>query len=277
MSTQARPRQRGGSGNFSLDTVTSNTRKLPNRVILHALQKWGKTSFAAQAPKPIFLMTRGEDGLCTLMDAGQLPPVQHFPELFESWPDLKCALHELNTRPHDFKTVVLDTLNGAERLCYEYMVETTCDGSWEKFDAYGRGPKLAVAEIILFTQLLDNLRAKGMSILCLCHSQVKTFRNPEGTDYDRWEPVLEKQTWGHCDRWADMILFGNFETFAETKDARATKAKAKGGQQRILCCERTAAYDAGNRHGLPPEIECGDGPEEAWANFIKALRAGKEK
>jgi hypothetical protein len=273
--SNARPRYRTGSqGNFALETVTTTTKRLPNRVVLHALQKWGKTSFAAQAPSPIFLMTRGEDGLCTLIDSGQLPEVPHFPRPFDGWLDLKCALHELNTKPHTYKTIVLDTLNGAERLCFEYLVETQMDGSWEKFDAYGRGPKLAVAEIIEFTRLLDNLREKGLSILALCHSQVRTFKNPEGLDYDRWEPVLAKETWGHIDRWADMILFGNFETFAESKEARATKAKARGGQQRVLCCERTAAYDAGNRHGLPPEIECGSSAAEAWAAFIQALKAG---
>src|SRR5262245_55584679 len=56
----------------SLAQVTTATRKLPNRVILHGVEGWGKTSFAAQAPKPIFLMTRGEDGLETLIDSGQL-------------------------------------------------------------------------------------------------------------------------------------------------------------------------------------------------------------
>jgi AAA domain len=258
----------------SLARVTNQARHLPNRAVLHCLQKWGKTSFAAQAHAPIFLMTRGEDGLLTLMDNGQLSPTAHFPECLTTWLDLKLAIHELIVQPHDYKTLVLDTLNGAERLGHEHFVEQEMSGDWDKFDAYGRGPKLAVKFFIELTQLLDRVREKGMSIMLLCHSQVKTFNNPEGANYDRWEPVLSKEAWAHIDRWVDMILFGNFFTVADAKRGQ-DKAKAQGGQQRILCTERTAAYDAGNRHGLPPEIDCGASPKEAWTNFINALKAKK--
>lgn len=260
----------------SLDTVTSEGKKLPNRVVLHALQKWGKTSWAAQAPSPVFLMTRGEDGLLTLMKSGQVKPTKHFPDPACSWNDLKLALNELVVKDHPYKTLVLDTLNGAERLCHEDFVERECDGNWQNFDAYGRGPKLAVKGFIELTQLLDDLRRKGMGIICLCHSMVKTFNNPEGPNYDRWEPVLAKESWAHVDRWTDMILFGAFETI--TEDKRNTgKAKARDGQTRLIMTERHAAYDAGNRHGLPPEIECGGSAEEGWKNFVEALRGGKEK
>lgn len=178
-----------------MGSITSQTKKLPNRVALHSLPKWGKTSFAAFAPKPIFLMTRGEDGLLTLIDAGQLPPTPHFPEPVQNWNHLLMALQELVAMEHDYKTLVLDTLNGAERLCHEWVCEHQCNNRWEDFDAYGRGPKMAVAKMIELTQVLDRLRIKGMSILLLCHSQVKTFKNPEGADYDRWEPVLAKESW----------------------------------------------------------------------------------
>jgi hypothetical protein len=47
----------------------------------------GKTSLGACAPKPIYLMTRGETGLLTLIDAGRIPETAHFPEL-GTWPDL---------------------------------------------------------------------------------------------------------------------------------------------------------------------------------------------
>ena len=40
---------------FKVEAVTTKARKLPNRVVLHALEGWGKTSFAAQAPSPVFL------------------------------------------------------------------------------------------------------------------------------------------------------------------------------------------------------------------------------
>lgn len=259
----------------TLGSITCETKKLPSRICLHALQKWGKTSFAAQAPKPVFVCTRGEDGLMTLIDTGRLEKTAHFADCIQGWNDLLLALKELEGK-HDFKTLVLDTFNGAERLCHEHVCQKECKGDWESFDAYGRGPKMAIKYMIQLMGQLDKLREKGMGIIVLCHSQVRTFKNPEGADYDRWEPVLSKESWAFFDRWFDMILFGNFQTFAEEKKGQG-KTKAKGGQDRILCTERHAAFDAGNRHGLPQEIECGSSPLEAWQNFIAALIEGKGK
>jgi hypothetical protein len=258
-------------GKSMLADITSAGKKLPNRICLHALQKWGKTSFATWAPDPVFIMTRGEDGLLTLMESGQVKPTPHFPDCMNSWQQLLQAISELSQEGHPYKTLVLDTLNGAERLCHEYVCEKECRGEWDNFEAYQRGPKIALKELIRLTQALAKVRIRGVGIICLCHSQVKTFKNPEGPDYDRWEPVLAKESWGFMDRWFDMILFGNFNTIAEEKKG-LTKAKAKGGQERVICTERHAAFDAGNRHGLPQEIECGVSAQEAWNNFIKALK-----
>jgi hypothetical protein len=262
----------------SLAGVTTGTRKLPNRVGLHALQGWGKSSWAAHAPSPLFLMTRGEDGLLTLIDSGQIPPTPHYAEPVSSWPALRCALSELALGGHKHRTFVLDTLNGAVRLIHEDVCDRHFDGKWPRFDAYGKGMALAQTEVIELTQMLDRLREKGMGILCLMHAQVRTFKNPDGHDYDRWEPVLDKQSWAILDRWLDMILFGMFETFVDplSKDA-ASKGKVKGGQHRLIMTERHASYDAKNRHGLPEEIDGGNSAKEAWDNFVKALKNTKEK
>jgi AAA domain len=253
----------------TLASVTTATKKLPSRIAIHALQKWGKTSLAAQAPSPIFLMTRGEDGLATLIDSGQLPPVAHYPECFMSWPDLRAGINELIVQPHNYKTFVLDTLNGAERLIHEHYCQTKMGGNWTEFDAFQRGPNLAVAEVIELTKLLDRLREIGMRIICLIHSKPQTFKNPEGNDYDRWEPVMAKQSWAILDRWFDMILFGNFEVTVQAKGQAKGKAVS---QTRLIMTQRSPAFDAGNRHGLPPEIECGNSPKEAWDNFVAAMR-----
>ena len=260
----------------TLDSVTTKTKALPNRLLLHAVQKWGKTSFGAMAPNPIFLCTRGEDGLDTLIKSGQLPETAHFPDPFETWNELMMGLDELYLMDHPYKTVVVDTVNGAERLGVEHVVETEFGGKFENFDAYGRGQKFMPTQIIAFTSALDKLRHKGMAVILLAHSQVKMFNNPEGANYDRWEPVLAKETWAIIDRWVDMILFGNFETFAEKERKNDVKVKATGGTNRIIHTIRTAAYDAGNRYGLPEEIECGSSPKEAWANFIAALHPNRK-
>ena len=51
------------------------------------------------------------------------------------------------------------------------------------------------------------------------------------------------------------------------------KVKATGGQQRVLHLERSAAWDAGNRYGLPAALAGGGGAKAAWDGLARALAA----
>lgn len=257
-------------------TISRTGSGLPSRVILHGVEGVGKSSFGACAPKPVFAMTRGETGLLTLIDNGQIPETDHFDEC-TSWLDLVGAVNYLIVQQRDNKTFVLDTLNGAERLCFEHVCAEKYGGSWDNFMAYGRGVEVAQAEWIRFLTLLDRLReARRMAIIALCHTRVKTFKNPEGDDFDRYTPDMHDKTWALAHKWADAILFGQYETFAK-KDKGALKAKGIGGERRLMYTQRTAAYDAKNRLGLPAEIEAGSDARTAWNNFYAAAKRGRQQ
>jgi hypothetical protein len=264
----------------SLSAVTGKGHALPNRYGIGAVEKWGKTSLAAQFPGVVFIESRGETGLETLIDAGRLPETPHFPEC-QDWMTLLGAIDALIEDPHEYKAVAIDTVNGAETLCHDHTREIDCDGSKEKFAAYGRGAELALGYWREFLGKLDRLRSdRKMRVVMLYHMRVKSFKNPLGADYDRYEPEMDQKTWGLTKKWLDVIMFGNFEVHVtnvrENKMSGEVKGKSLGGQTRILYTERTAAYDAGNRIGLPPEIEMGNNPQEAWANFIAAVKVGRE-
>lgn len=256
--------------------ITKTGLNLPSRVILHGVEGIGKTSFGAYAPSPVFSMTKGETGLLTLIDNGMIEETPHFDEVI-TWVDLLRQILYLTENDVGYRTYVIDTLNGAERLCFEYVVGELFGGSWEKFSAYGKGPDIALAEWIKFLEMLDRLRSKRrMAIMTLCHTKVKTFRNPEGDDYDRYTPDMHDKVWGLSHKWADVVLFANFEIFAK-KDKGSLKAKAVGGQNRILYTQRTAAYDAKNRIGLPFEISLGVNAYEGWMNFQKLIKEAKAR
>ncbi len=269
------------TGKFSIADITGKGSGLPNRTVLHGVEGWGKTSFAAQTVKPIFLETKGETGLETLVDNGRLPEVPHFPEL-QTWSDVLAAIDFLSVGEHNFRTLALDTLNGAERLCHEHVCARDFGGDWTEkgFIGYQRGPEVALADWREFLAKLDTLRAtRRMAIMLLCHTKVQTFKNPEGPDYDRYQPDCNTKTWSLTHKWADVVLFGNYEVTivgGSTGD-NAKKGKGKGGQRRMLYTERHASYDAKNRLGLPEEVEMGNSSAEAWANFLKALKTEKEQ
>ena len=64
----------------TLADLTGKSSGLPNRYIAHGGEGTGKTSFAAYTPNPVFIQTRGETGLDTLIGAGRLPEIAHWPE-----------------------------------------------------------------------------------------------------------------------------------------------------------------------------------------------------
>lgn len=256
--------------------MTAKGSGLPNRYILHGVEKIGKTSFGAFAPSPVFVETRGENGLETLIDAGRLPEIPHFPEV-QTWGEFLGALDTLASEEHKYRTLVIDTINGAERLCHEEVCRRDFGNDFGEhgFTGYMRGYEIALADWRQMLSALDTLReTRRMSILCLCHTRVKTFKNPEGADYDRWAPDMHDKTWGLTHKWADAILFVNYETFVDEANAKK-KGKATSSQERIMFTERHAAYDAGNRFGLPTEIVLGNSGQEAWNAFYSALKAAR--
>lgn len=244
--------------------------------MIHGPEGSGKTSFGAQFPSPIFVQTKGETGVETLIDSGQLGEIPHLPECF-TWEDLLAVIDELGSQEHQYKTLVIDTLNGAERLCHEMVCQREFGNRWGKdgFTGYMAGFDVSLADWRIFLSALDRLREqKRMTIVGLCHTKISPFKNPEGADFDRYSPDMHHKTWGLTHKWADAVLFLNFETFTEKDGARS---KGVGGQQRILHTERHAAYDAKNRHGLPSDIELGESPSEAFGAFAKAIKEGRSK
>jgi hypothetical protein len=132
----------------------------------------------------------------------------------------------------------------------------------------------------MFLNTLDRLRKeKGMTPFLLIHSKIINFRNPQGPDYDRWGPDMQKQAWGLTHKWADAVLFGNFEVTVKQsgkKDDITKKGKAEADTVRMMYTEQEPAFQAKNRLGLPKEIYMGESPDEAWALFGAALKQGRE-
>ena len=270
--TKSSPNER----RLSLNDILTKGKDLPSRIILHGTEGIGKTSFAAQAPKPIFLMARGETGLETLIDSGRLQDTPHLPEI-ETWSELLGAVEMLTVEEHPYKTVVIDTVNGCERLCHEYVCKMQFNNDWSDkgFQGYMRGYDVALADWRTLLIALDRLReTKRMGVFCLCHTKVTNFNNPEGPNYDRYSPDMHAKTWGLTHKWSDMVLFAHFETFVN-KESRAERAKGKGGTSRVVYTERSAAWDAKNRYGLPTEIPMGDSPKVAWSNLQSAVQKAK--
>lgn len=252
--------------------IKSTGQGLPSRMIFYGVPGIGKTSIAAFAPKPIFVMTHRENGLETLLDAGLLPPTDHYPEV-NDWPTLLEVVADVLHHHRGHRTLVLDAVNGAQQLCFDYVTRNQFKGESADFSAYGRGPEVSVAEWAKLVALLHRINAeRRMSIVCLAHCRVKKFNNPEGDDYERYSPEMHEKIWGVVEKWADMVLFANYLTVTSKKNG-AVKGQSAGA--RFIYTQRTAAYDAKNRYSLPQQISMGSNPQEAWQNLANAVKAAR--
>ncbi len=247
---------------------------LPSRVVIYGCEGGGKTSIAAFAPSPVFSMTPRETGLLTLIDNGLCPPTDHFDECV-TWNDLLAQVRFLTENEHKNRTYVVDAATGAEAMCFAHVIREKYHGDQQKFADFDKGAAVALNEWAKFLMMLDELRAKRrMSIMILAHAKVATLKNPEGEDYDRYTARMHKLTWGATFEWADVVGFLNFETFVK-KDRGGSKAKGYGGEDRIIYTQRTAAFDAKNRLGLPSEIRLPRDHEKGFSTLRDTMAAAR--
>jgi hypothetical protein len=149
-----------------------------------------------------------------------------------------------------YKTIVIDTLDWMEPLCERFVIERANDPKIKSIEDYGYGKGLVMVaeEMRLFFSRLDACNRAGMMIVVLAHVQIKTFSNPLGENYDRYELKCSKRLGALAREWSDATLFA---TFSVRVKKEGLKTKGVGGDERIVYTTHSAGWDAKNRHGLP--------------------------
>lgn len=244
----------------------------PPRILLPAVEGWGKTSLAAYAPSPIFLQARGETGLETLRRQNLVPNVDTF-ETCETWAETLASIEYLTEHDTGHKTLVLDAMGGFERLCHEEVCHRDFDDKWgEKgFGAFQRGYDLSVHDWVKLLVAIDKLRdVRQMTTIIISHCKVETFKNPEGADFDRYVSDCHRKTWSVTHKWSDAVLFGKFYTVVQTEKGK--RGKGIGGTERVLYTQHSDVRDAKNRYGMPEEIDIPNNPVEAWSTIEQFLK-----
>lgn len=245
------------------------------RIVLYAIAGFGKTTIGAYAPSPLILMARDETGVKRLVQSGSIPSVPA--HRVATWTDLLATLDDLIADQQGFETVVLDALGGFERLCHEHVCKTAFGNNDTNFDAYGKGPNVAVTEWLKMQHRLDRLNEAGVTLLLLGHSRVKPFKNPEGPDYDMYQCDIHEKTWGTLSRWADAVLFGNFFVAVDKSSPTAAKGKAAGGTDRFIYTEKRAAFDAKNGYRMSPQFLLPNDPAQSWNTIWAELTANTKE
>lgn len=228
--------------------------KEPFRIVFYADPGFGKSTLGSMLERPFFIRT--EEGL---VDSKRMPIRQNFDDIIL---DIKALIDET----HDYKTLVIDTFDGIERLTGDVIakkeeVESVVDVGWNK------GPGKVAEKLRRVLRGLDRLQIeKQMNILILSHVHITKIKSPMVEAYDKFSPAINKEVGELLEAWPDAILFGTFKTIVSVTSKTDKKPKAMSDGSRIIYCQSRPAYMAKNRFGLPEKIEV-ETPEDVLAIF----------
>ncbi len=227
-----------------LSQVTVRKRKRPITALLYGQPGIGKSTWAAASPKPIFISTeRGLDQL----NVAKLPAPKDFKGLYDQ-------VQALDKEEHDYQTIVLDTVDGADlliqkRVCDEYKCKSIGD------PPYGGGYQRARE---LWTGILNQLTdmSERFNIILIAHSSVKVVTDPSlSAPYDTWQLRLQDRSSSIIYQAVDTILFVNLDTTIQKDTPKARKGRGIVSGDRLLWTEPGTGFIAKNRFDLESPME----------------------
>ena len=244
--------------------LTEGPQPRAQRLLIYGPEGIGKTTMASQMPNPVFVDV--EDGSGHLyVRRMPVPP---------SWDVLMDECRSIAESPEDCMTIVVDSADAAERLCWQKVCQRAKKDSIEAW-GYGKGYVVAAEEYRKLLEVLDTCIAAGVNVVLIAHSQMRKFERPdEAGAYDRFEVKLNKHVAAMTKEWADAVLFLDYETFVSVDEQG--KGKATGGK-RIIRTSHNVSWDAKNRWGLPDRLELDDGGIAQVRQFLSVGDAPKSE
>jgi AAA domain/LAGLIDADG-like domain len=216
------------------------------------------STWAAGAPNPIFICS--EEGTAHL-DVARFPTPR-------TWPDVIEAVRVLTEEEHDFKTLVIDTLDWLEPMCWAHVCSLGGKKNIEDF-GFGKGFVAALDYWRALYARLDALvKAKSMHTILIAHSAIKRVDDPHTGPFDRYRIKLHDRASDLAREWVDAVLFARHEVFTVEKNG---KMRGKSNGARVMHTRWSAAFDAKNRFDLPETLPLD------WEEFETAARAGEPR
>ena len=248
---------------ISLDSLRRGDAPRPERLIIYGPHGVGKTSLAAGAPNPVIIQT--EDGL-GMLDVPTFGVLRDFRDVVD-------AVEELARGSHDFRTLIVDSLDWLEPLVWQYTCETM---KWNSIEdpGFGKGYLEADKNWRLFFQFLDKIRVnRNMGVILIAHTEVKTFEPPDSSAYDRYQPKLHKRASALAQENVDGVFLVNYRVSLVKDDPRDKDSRQRGvgGGQRVLYTEERPSHLAKNRWRMQPVIALPDDPALMWDTIAAQL------
>lgn len=199
-------------------------------VLVYGRNKIGKSTLCSQAEGALFLAT--EAGLNSI-EVYQAP--------ISNWEQMLAACAEIAEGKHQFKTIIIDTVDLAYRYCADYICRKF-KIEHESDLGYGKGFALVNNE---FQRVLNRLAQLPYGLFLVSHSQEREIETRTGKIV-RTVPTLPDKARKIVLGMVDIILYADVEL---GKDAESSQTV-----RRVLRTKPHANYEAGDRTGRLPEV-----------------------
>ena len=216
-------------------------------VLVHGPAKIGKSTLCSLAPDALFLAT--EAGLNAL---------EVYKIAIKDWSEFLAACREVKDDKHEFKTVVVDTLDNLYRMCSEHVCAKH-KIQHESDLGYGKGFALVNNE---FYRALNKLSLLPYGLFLISHSQEKEIETLTGK-HTRIVPSLPDKARRMVLGMVDVILYCDVDTVVDPDGKAAT-------ERRVMRTKPTESYEAGDRTGRLPGVIDLD-----YAKFVEAFERAK--
>lgn len=211
-------------------------------ILLYSQPKLGKSTFASQFPEALFFEC--EPGLNHLK-VFKMPTYK--------WEDFLAACKLVAKGDHRFRTLVIDTVDNAFKMCSEYVCAKH-GIEYEGDMGHGKGWALVKNE---WHRVLTRLASLPYGLILISHAVDKTIETRTG-EYTKTVPSLPDRARSVVLGLVDIILFG---------DSIAKKDSAGNVViERVLRTKPHPTYEAGDRTGRLPELLPLD-----YAQFVKVF------
>jgi len=193
-----------------------------HRIVLYGTGGIGKTTLASHAPGPVAVIDLDESlgrlkpSLEAFGVSKNLMPVNGVSD----WPTLRSVLQSDGW--DSIKTIVLDTVTKAEEMAVAYTLATVPHEKGpmvKKIEDYGfgKGYRYVFDTFLPLLADLDVHCRAGRNVILICHDKVAKVPNPQGDDWERYEPRLQNPPSGNgsiqlrVKEWADHVLFFGYD------------------------------------------------------------------
>jgi len=214
-------------------------------LLIYGSSKIGKSTWCSQAEGAVFLAT--EAGLNNL-EVFQVPITR--------WEEFLLACREIAEGKHPFRTVVIDTVDNAYRMCADYIC-AKFKIDHESDLGFGKGYALINNE---FHRVITKVSLLPYGLFLVSHSQEREIETRTGK-HTRIVPTLPDKVRKVVLGMVDLILYCDLEMTAGPDGSVAGR--------RVMRTKPHVNYEAGDRTGRLPEVIDLD-----FGKFLEAFNRG---